>query len=127
MDSAILALSSYYYLMELEPYKPLVAFVDKTMPELPLAAADSKGRIQRLIKYALSTLVGLHAVETIPDFERWLADPKFEPVRDTVEFNLRRLQTMQDALDRGEPDPRDAINITPGTAPAWKLPTGVRD
>ena len=127
LDSAIWALSSYFYMKELEPHRHLVAFVDKTMPELSVGPVETRGQVHRLIRYAISTLGGLHAVEAIPDFERWQADPRFEPVRDTVEFNLRRLRDMQAALDRGEPDPRDAVKITPGTAPAWKLPKAVRD
>jgi hypothetical protein len=127
MDSAISALSSFYYMKGLNPYKPLVAFVDKTLPDLASANDSSRGKIQRLVSYALYTLAGLHAVEAIPDFVRWQTDPRIEPVRDAVEFNLRRLREMKAALDRGEPDPRDAIKIIPGTAPAWKLPTGVRD
>ena len=125
--SAILALSGFFYLKELEPYKPLVAFVEHRLPQLAPPVGDAQRRTQTIINKALYKLAGLHAVEAIPDFERWQADPRFEPVRDTVEFNLRRLRDMQAALDRGEPDPRDAVKITPGTAPAWKLPKAVRD
>lgn len=125
--AAIGALASFYYMKELEPFKPLVAFVDKTLPDLTSANESSRGTIQRTVSSALYTLAGLHAVEAIPDFVRWQTDPRIEPVRDAVEFNLRRLREMKAALDRGEPDPRDALKIIPGTAPAWKLPTGIRD
>ena len=126
--SAISALSSFFYMKELEIYKPLVLLVDKTLPDLAsLNVRDGEHTPEDVLTRAFYELSGLHAVETIPDFKRWLADPRTVPVRDALEYNLRDLEAIQARLDAGEPDKRDAIKIVPGTAPAWKLPKAVRD
>lgn len=126
-DSAIGALYGFFYMKELKPYVPLVEFIDQTLSLLANVDEKNRRKTEKLLSSALYELYALHAVETIPDFQRWLADPRTEPVRDALEANLRWLETLKAELDQGKPDKRDAIKIVPGVDPAWKLPKAVRD
>ena len=126
-SSTITALSGFFYMKELKPYVPLVELIDQTLSRLANVDEKNRGKTERLLSSAIYKLYGMHAVETIPDFQRWLADPRTEPVRDALEANLRWLETLKAELDQGKPDKRDAIKIVPGVDPAWKLPKAVRD
>jgi hypothetical protein len=123
-SSAISSIGNFMYLPELKPYEPLVQFIDKTLSALNTHRGQEHDKNVRLIQKALYKCAGLHAVETIPDFKRWLDNPRTAPVRDTLEHNLRKLEQIQAGLDAGEPDKRydPAFKRTPGTTPAWELP-----
>jgi len=120
VSSAISRFSTFRYLKELKPYKPLVDFIDQTLPRLASQDKEIRDDSITLLKRACYKLNGLHAVETIPDFKRWLESPLPEPVQDAMETNLRWLKKTQARLDAGEPDMRDSIKKNPSTDPAWK-------
>lgn len=125
--SAIGALDSFFYMKELKPYVPLVEYIDLTLSQLANIDEKNRGKTERLLCSAIYSLYGLHAVETIPEFHRWLGDPRSAPVRAALEANLRWLEALKAELDQGQPDKRDALKIVPGVDPAWKLPKAVRD
>jgi len=122
VSSAISRFSTFRYLKELKPYQPLVAFVDQTLPKLASQDKESRKTSITLLKRACYKLDGLYAVETIPDFERWLESPLPAPVQDAMKNNLRWLKKKQAKLDAGEPDTRDSIKQDPSVDPAWKPP-----
>lgn len=128
VSSAISGLSDFMYLKELEPHKPLVAFIDQTLPKLISEGDEVRDDFMTLIEMAPYKLSGLHAVETIPDFHRWLVDPRTEPFRDALEFNLRILNNIQAKLDAGEPDKRDdpAYHKVPSVDSAWNPKKSIR-
>ena len=121
---AIVVISGFFYLKELKPYVPLVSFIDQNLPNLESPDEKIRNTTFRLLASAASELSWLHAVETIPDFKRWLGDPRAATLHSKFESNLHELEAIQSRLDAGEPDERDAIKQIPGVTPAWKLPTG---
>ncbi|MGD9781672.1 MAG: hypothetical protein AB7V14_05905 [Kiritimatiellia bacterium] len=120
---AIVVISGFFYLKELKPYVLLVSFIDQNLPNLKSPDEKIRNTTSRLLASAASELSWLHAVETIPDFKRWMGDPRAESLRSKFESNLHELEAIQARLDAGEPDERDAIKQIPGVTPAWKLPT----
>ena len=124
---AMISLRGFFYLQELKPYTLLVDFIDQNLCELNSADMQTRQEAYRLLAYAAAQLSGLHAVETIPDFKRWLNDPRAQTLHSKFESNLHELEAIQARLDAGEPDERDAIKQIPGVTPAWKFPTAVRD
>ena len=128
-SSAIGTLGSFMYLRELKPYEPLVRFVDKSISNLPSLSGDEHRKSEKLITRACYQLAGMHAVETIPEFNRWLADTRTETIRDDLEYTLRWLHATQAGLDTGKPDKRDdpQFQRVPGVTPAWELPKAIRD
>ncbi|NCA83119.1 MAG: hypothetical protein EOM72_10310 [Opitutae bacterium] len=120
---AIVVISSFFYLKELKPYALLVAFIDQNLPRLESPDEEIRRTTSRLLASSASELSWLHAVETIPDFKRWLGDPQAATLHAKFESHLHELEAIQSRLDAGEPDERDSIKQIPGVTPAWKLPT----
>ncbi len=122
---ALRALYSFYYLKDLKPYEPIIAFIDRTLPALNSTDDQVRRDATSILPKAVYMLSKLHAIEALPDGERWQSQPMPEEVRSWFKDTLRDLHTLKTRQENGEPDHRDDPDYKriPGVTPAWQLPS----